>query len=240
MVLTATPGGTGLSPVTSKVTVAPVHELWISSNNDGGPGAIYGYALNVNGSYPFQPGGVFDTVSTGSYTGYAIAVDNSGNLWVSTAPRRFTNTAQVSAAIHLRQRPRRLPADFSRSLDLQSMPRTRCGLPIKRLPTTTVKLSPITLEPVVTNAKCERHDPRHGAPNDGESASARRGAEQCVAGAIAAQCRPGSRPARAPKPSTCSHPVTDRRRSGHVSRRNHRPYEYRRNHRRSQWDGLAQ
>ncbi|MGA7747543.1 MAG: hypothetical protein WCA52_11115 [Candidatus Aquilonibacter sp.] len=55
MVLKATPGGAGLTPITEKLAVTPVQELWTTQEAGSNPNGIYGYALYPGAAEPAGP-----------------------------------------------------------------------------------------------------------------------------------------------------------------------------------------
>jgi hypothetical protein len=61
IVLKATPGGTGLTPITEKLAVTPVQELWTTQEAGSNPNGIYGYAL-YNGASPVAIDGYADPI----------------------------------------------------------------------------------------------------------------------------------------------------------------------------------
>ena len=60
--LTATPGGTGLSPIVDAVTVTPVQELWTTQEAGSYPNGIYGYPLYPGASVAGPVDGYADPV----------------------------------------------------------------------------------------------------------------------------------------------------------------------------------
>jgi hypothetical protein len=66
IVVTATPGGTGLSPVTNNVTVMPAQELWTTLEAGSNPVGIYGYPVYSSG-----------TITSGPIDGYADPIGNA-------------------------------------------------------------------------------------------------------------------------------------------------------------------
>jgi hypothetical protein len=85
IVVTATPGGTGLSPVATPYTVTPVQEMWTSQGSGGGVNGISGYPL-----YPpsYTPSVVLDYAnpslcggSSCNWSWAALPPNGDGAIW---------------------------------------------------------------------------------------------------------------------------------------------------------------
>jgi hypothetical protein len=85
IVVTATPGGTGLSAVTNSVTVTPIQEMWTTQSAGPNPVGIVGYPLYPN---TYTPGGALDYANpvlpgcTGACNWQWAAMAPNGSIWV--------------------------------------------------------------------------------------------------------------------------------------------------------------